>query len=125
MGCDGKWNTVVVSRGQGAFVVIYSPPYGENARAPDFVTVLWDGEEVFSEVLPTNRSRIQGMPVTLLKIHCDPGNHILEVKHGTRSQKERVNLNNQDTRYYMIFGGIQNGKETLLEDLGGTLPVFL
>lgn len=126
-GCNerrGKWNTIEITKGsQACRVVIWSPPYGNNARPPDAVAVSWDGEEIFKGVLPTNNSGATGMPVALLAIRCSPGDHVLEIKSGSTSQEQKVSLKDQETCHYKIFG-VKDGKEVLIEDLGDN-PGFL
>jgi hypothetical protein len=117
-----QWKTAVITKGSGATVVVYSPPYGENARTPDDVTILWNGEAVFDGTLPERKSGPDGMPVTLLEIHCNPGTHVLVVKEGEKTGKETVHLNAGESHSYRIFG-TKDGVETLIHDLGNA-PKF-
>ena len=112
-----------VAKGSGsARVIVYSPPYGKNAAQPDVVTVSWDGEVVFTGRLPSRTSGPDGMPIMLLEILSNPGNHSLQVDASV-SKKQTVQLKENETRHYKIFG-LEKGKETLIEDLGDD-PRFL
>jgi hypothetical protein len=120
----GEWKTMEITKGsQACRVVIWSPPYGKNARPPDAVAVSWDGEQIFKGVLPTNTSGATGMPVELLEIRCAPGDHVLEIKSGSASQKQKVSPKDHETCHYRVFG-VKDGQEILIEDLGNN-PMFL
>ena len=125
-GCNrsnNEWKTLRIAKGsQRCRVVVYSPPYGATARDPDAVTVFWDGEQVFKGVLPTGNPRFSGMPVKLLEIHSDSGDHVLEVITSKTCQKLNLNLEDNDTHHFRIFG-LKNGKETVIKDLGSN-PMF-
>lgn len=117
-GCDTEWQTVVIKEGGATCqVVVYSPPYGKNARPADLMTIEWDRATLFDGILPENETSGDGMPVRLLEIHTDPGLHVLKVRSRGVSSVLEVDLRRGEMRGIRLFGTVDN-QEVLIKDLG-------
>ena len=118
---DSDWKTLKVREGSAVSSIrIYVLTYGDTAETATVprVAILWDGREVFDGCLPADYGT---MPVWLLEVRSDAGHHVLEVRAGTRTQKQDVDLDNAEEQCYDI-SGVRHGGE-LIKGLGHN-PMF-
>jgi hypothetical protein len=119
-----SWKPLSIMQGsRTSRVEIFSPPYGENARSPDTVTVLWDGDIIFKGALPISYSGLDGIPVVFAQFQFSPGSHVLQIESNGVVEKKAFDIDAGQTRYFHIFG-IEDRRETLLKDYGTTAPMF-
>ncbi|MBN1553799.1 MAG: hypothetical protein JXA11_03575 [Phycisphaerae bacterium] len=108
-----------------AYVYLLSPQYvgametKATSVQTDFVTVIWDKDEIFKGRLPKCTSWGEGVPSALGHIQTKPGTHVLKVIHENGQHQEMpLYIQKNQQLYYQVVYIDKQGNKTLIQSLG-------
>jgi hypothetical protein len=88
------------------------------------VTILLNGNEVLKDNIPPSTFNFAGALHVFVELICSEGIHVLEIRYGSESWKQEVEVKAGGNRHFGIYAGKKAGEDYLNVKDFGEDPIF-